>query len=94
MLLTELAFWVSVFLILIPRVVAPMIGGWDLEGFFAHETPLEVLRGVLDAQLHAEGGEVWSRVGNEASPDVDGGGQRRDVREAAEDSGVGPDQVG
>ena len=84
---------VAVLLVLIPGVIAPVVGGQDLERLPAHQAPLEVLRRVLDAALHAEGREMGPRVGYEAGPGVDRARERRDVRETAEDFGVVLDKV-
>src|SRR5919112_3347870 len=93
----DLVAWVghevAVLLVLVPGVIAPVVGRLYFEGLLPHETPLEVLPRVVDAEFHAEGREMRSRVGYEAGPGVDRRSEGRNVRETAQDLGVRPDQI-
>src|SRR5918994_2213572 len=63
-LVSGVGYEVTSLLVLVPEVVAPVVGGQDFEGFPAHEAPFEVLPRVIDAEFHAEGREMRPRVGD------------------------------
>src|SRR5215210_4071224 len=84
---------IAVLLVLVPGIIAPVVGGLYFEGLLMHKASFEVVPRVIDAEFHAEGREMRPRVGYEAGPGVDRRSYGRNVRETTQDLGVCPDQT-
>src|ERR687889_1046679 len=92
-LVAGVGYEVAVLLILVPGVIAPVVGRLYFEGLLLHEAPFKVLPRVIDAEFHAEGREMRSRVGYEAGSGIDRRSEGRNVRETAQDLGVRQDKI-